>query len=176
MSRFVMVSRVPEHIGKGEFGITQPDFMEQVEASFLRGGAPRTQTGINQLRDIFTSIERKYGVDLQVPKIPLSRYEGLPYETRAELSRIVVQVLKTERSTVFEQVLEYNIKARPFGTKLIYFVGRANDTAPFFRHGIDAIEEREVDEYLGNKPKRQVGRPAVSNAEAAAATNQTTTA
>jgi hypothetical protein len=71
-------------------------------------------------------------------------------------------MLKNARPIIFEKVLEYNIKNRPHGAKLIYYVGDLGDTGPFFRNGIDMIEEKDVDEYLGLKPKKIVGKPAVT--------------
>lgn len=74
-------------------------------------------------------------------------------------------MLKSERPVIFDKVLEYNIKNRPHGTKLIYYVGDFGDTSPFFRNGIDEIAEKDVDEYLGLKPKKVVGKPAVTKEE-----------
>jgi hypothetical protein len=161
MSKFVVVSKAPGQLGKDEVVIVRPDFVEQVVSAGKKGG-PRNHTTTNQLRDILTAIQSKYEVEININKIPLSRYEGLAYVSDAELSRIVVDLLNTERLSVFEGVLEYNIKHRPHGTKLVYYIGNHNETMPFFKHGIDMIEEKDVDEFLGRKPKKIVGKPAVS--------------
>lgn len=161
MSKFVIVKKAPSDLGKGEVVISAPNFMEQVEANAAR--APkRGQTALNHLRDVLTSIQNKFEVDLNIVKIPLSQYEGLPFSTSEDLSKIVVSLLKNQRPDVFEKVLEYNIKNRPYGSKLIYYVGDLGETGPFFKNGIDMIEEKDVEEFLGKKPKKVVGKPAVS--------------
>ena len=58
---------------------------------------------------------------------------------------------------------EFDGFCNPFGTKLIYFVGHHNDSTMFYENGIDSIEEKDIDGYLNNKPKKTVGKPAVSN-------------
>jgi hypothetical protein len=61
--------------------------------------------------------------------------------------------------------LEYNIKNRPHGSKVVYYVGDLGDTGPFFRNGLDMIDESEVDAVLGLKAKKIVGKPAVTKEE-----------
>jgi hypothetical protein len=156
-----MVKTAPTTLRKGEIVLESPDFLEQIRNNAHKA-AKKNLTGLNHLRDILNSIRQKYDVDLNVFKIPLSQYEGLSFNSEEDLSRIVVRLLKKESPLTFEKVLEYNIKNRPNGTKLIYYVGDWGDTSPFFRNGIDAIEEKDLDEFLGLKPKKVVGKPAVT--------------
>lgn len=153
MSKFVVVKKAPATLNKGEIVISEPDFIEQVSSVTRKSGTNRTLTGLNQLRDILSAIQDKYGCDLDIFKIPLSRYEGLEYKSDEQLSRIISQLLKTERPESFEKFLEYNIQNRPYGTKLIYFIGGFRETGPFFKNGIDAIDEKEINKYLGRKSK-----------------------
>lgn len=166
MSKFIIVNKTPAQLNKGEIVIAPPSFIEQIIALARRGGAVRNQTALNQIREILLAIENRYQIDLNVYKIPLSNYEGLAYESDEQLSSIITQLLNKERPEAFEKILEYNIKNRPYGTKLIYYVGRLQDTGPFFKSGIDMLEEKDLDEYLGKKPKKIVGKPAVTKAEA----------
>lgn len=168
MSKFVVVHKAPAQLGRGEVVMTTPDFIEQIEAVNRRGGAKRDQTGLNQLRDILTALQEKYQVDLNLFKIPLSQYEGLAYHSDEELSKIISTLLNKERPDALEKILEYNIKTRPYGTKLVYYVGRLQDTGAFFKNGLDMLEEKDVDEYLGRKPKKIVGKPAITKEEAEA--------
>ena len=161
MSKFVIVKKVPETLGKGEAVITAPSFLEQVQALANRG-VKRNVTAINQMRDILNAIQQKYELDLKLFKIPFSQYEGRPFTSTEDLNKIIVDLLKKERPEVFEKILEYNIRNRPYGSKLIYYVGNLNDTGPFFKQGIEMIEEKDVDEFLGLKPKKTVGKPAVT--------------
>lgn len=164
MSKFVMVKTAPATLRKGEMVIGSPDFLEQIRACTHKA-SKKNITGINHLRDILNAIQQRYETDLNLFKIPLSQYEGLPFNNENELSNIIIRLLKSERPVVFEKVLEYNIKNRPFGSKLIYYVGHLGDTTPFFRNGIDMIDEKDVDVELGLKPKKVVGKPAVTKEE-----------
>lgn len=164
MSKFVMVKAAPTNLRKGESVIQSPDFLEQIRANTHKA-SKKNLTGINHMRDILNAIQQKYETDLAIFKIPLSQYEGLPFSDEDDLSRIIIRLLKSERPDVFEKVLEYNIKNRPFGSKLIYYVGHLGDTSPFFRNGIDMVEEKDVDEVLGLRAKKIVGKPAVTKEE-----------
>ena len=164
MSKFTLTKTVPSSLRKGEVVIEAPDFLEQIRVCTHKA-AKKNLTGINHLRDIVNTIQQKYSVDLNIFKIPFFQYEGLTFNDENELSRIVIRLLKKERPEVFEKILEYNIKNRPHGSKLIYYVGEHIDTSPFYRNGIDAVEEKDVDEYLGLKPKKIVGKPAVTKEE-----------
>ena len=161
MAKFVSVKTAPATLRKDEVLLQSPDFLEQIRACAHRA-AKKNLTGLNHLRDILTLIQQKFEVDLQLLKIPFSQYEGIEYKDEKDLSRIIIRLLKKERPLMFEKVLEYNIKHRPYGAKLIYYVGDWGDTGAFTRNGIDSIEEKDIDEYLGLKPKKIVGKPAVT--------------
>lgn len=161
MAKFVSVKTAPATLRKDEIVLQSPDFLEQVRACAHRAGK-RNLTGLNHLRDILTLIQQKYETDLDILKIPLSQYEGLEFHDDKDMSKIIVRLLKRERPLAFEKFLEYNIKHRPYGAKLIYYVGDWGDTGAFTRNGIDSIEEKDIDEYLGLKPKKIVGKPAVT--------------
>ncbi len=164
MSKFASVKTAPASLRKGEIVIQEPDFLEQIKASAHKA-AKKNITGNNHLRDILNGIRQKYDEQLDIFKVPLSQYEGLPFNDEKDLSRIITRMLKKECPGIFEKVLEYNVKNRPHGTKLIYYVGDFGDTGTFTRNGIDFIEEKDVDEYLGLKPKKIVGKPAVTKEE-----------
>jgi len=51
---------------------------------------------------------------------------------------------------------------------LIYFLGDFTQTGAFSFNGIDEIKPKEIDVYLGKKEKKVVGKPAITNDEAAA--------
>jgi hypothetical protein len=164
MSKFVSVTKAPAALRKGEVVVDSPDFLEQIRGSAHKA-AKKNTTGVNHLRDILNAIRQKYDPDLNIFKVPFSQYEGLPFKDENDISKIMIRLVKKECPAVFEKVLEYNIRNRPHGTKLIYFVGDWSDTGAFTKNGIDSIEEKEVDEYLGLKPKKIVGKPAVTKEE-----------
>jgi hypothetical protein len=65
-------------------------------------------------------------------------------------------MLREQYPKIFDKYLDKKIKERPFGTKLIYYVGDFLETAAFNLNGIDRLEERDIDAYMGNKkPKNQ---------------------
>lgn len=165
MSKFVVVNQAPATLEKGEIVIAEPNFLEQVTANNKK--APRTkQTAVNHLREILQTISGKYDPELNAMRVKLVNYTGLPYANDQELAAIVTRILKTEHPTTFEKVLDYDIASRPSNTKLIYFVGNFANSSAFFRAGIDQIDEKDVESYMTGKPKKTVGKPAITNEEA----------
>jgi hypothetical protein len=136
--------------------------MEQILANQKK--APKHgQTGINHLREVLGSIAEKYDHDMNVFKIRLLNYEGLPCKTNADLSVVLNNILKNEYPQIFDKYLEHELKNRPLNTKLIHYVGSLQSTTPFYAAGLDLIDEKDVESYLTGKPKKTVGKPAVSN-------------
>lgn len=162
MAKFVVVKEAPTNLEKGELVISQPTFLEQIQENSRK--APKVkQTAINHLREVFNSIGAKYDQDLNVFKIRFVNYEGRPYVNDNDLSAIVVEILRKEYPVVFDKYLEHQLKNRPINTKLVYYVGDFNTTGPFYKAGLDHIEEKDVESYMTGKPKKIVGKPAVSN-------------
>lgn len=152
MAKFIVVESAPEQLDKAEHVIDRPTFTDIIEKVMIHRPTAK-RTAPNQMREILGEIQDKYQVDLNVFKIPLSLYDGIEFKDYEHYNHILTQMLLTERPNLFEHILEYNIKNRPYGTKLIYFIGRWNETGPFFKNGIDTIEEKDIDEYLGRTPK-----------------------
>ena len=161
MSKFVIVKQLPETLNKGEFVVTEPNFMPEISQNSRK--ASRTKhTGINHLREILNSIANKYDQNMEVMRIRLSNYEGLPYESETQLHDIVTRILKNEYPTVLAKCIDHQIKSRPMGTKLVYFSGTLNSATPFYDNGLDLIEEKDVDALLSGKSKKIVGKPAIT--------------
>lgn len=165
MTKFVVVDKAPETLEKGELVISAPNFMEQVLANAKK--QPRNGLiAVNHVREILQSIGVKYDPELNSMRIKLAGYVGVPFKNNDELSAIIVRILKAEYPSVFEKALDYDLKNRPLGTKLIYYVGNFKGTTAFFKHGIDNIDESDVESYMTGKPKKTVGKPAITNEEA----------
>lgn len=165
MAKFVVVKQAPETLEKGEMVIRQPDFMEQIIANQKK--APKhKQTAINHLREVLNSIGQKYDQDMNVFKIKLVNYEGLPVNDNNDISAVVVRILRTEYPAMFDRYLDHELKNRPLNTKLIYYVGNFSTTGPFYKAGVDLIEESDVESYMTGKPKKTVGKPAITKEEA----------
>jgi hypothetical protein len=165
MAKFVVVSKAPETLEKGEVVINQPNFLEQVEANKQK--APRNGlTAVNHLREILQSVGTKYDPELNAMRIKLVNYIGRPFKNSQELSVIVTEILKDQYPRAFQKVLEYDLSHRPSHTKLVYYVGDSTNCEPFFKAGLDSIDEKDVESYMTGKPKRTVGRPAITSEEA----------
>jgi hypothetical protein len=82
------------------------------------------------------------------------------------MSAIITRILKNEYPVVFDRFLDHELKNRPINTKLIYYVGEFATTGPFFKAGVDHIEQKDVESYMTGKPKKIVGKPAITNEEA----------
>ena len=165
MAKFVVVNKAPSTLEKGEIVIGQPDFMDQIVANQKK--APHhKQTAINHLREVLNSIGQAYDPDMNVFKIRLTNYEGLPFKDNNDLSAIVNKILKAEYPTVFDRYLDHQLKNRPMNTKLVYYVGDFNSTGPFYKAGLDHLEEKDVESYMTGKPKKVVGKPAITDKEA----------
>jgi hypothetical protein len=165
MAKFLVVNEAPATLEKGEIVIQEPNFLDQIVANNKK--APRSkQTAVNHLREILQTVSSKYDPELNAMRVKLVNYTGLPFADDQELSKIVTRILKTEHPSTFEKVLDFDIAHRPPNTKLIYFVGNFANTAAFFRAGIDQIDEKDVESYMTGKPKKTVGKPAITNEEA----------
>jgi hypothetical protein len=167
MTKFTVVSKAPAAVEKGELVLGQPDFMEQIVANQKK--APRNHlTAVNHMREILQTISTKYDQNLNAMRIRLVGYTGVPFKDNTELSAILVRILRAEYPQIFEKVLDYELKNRPTNTKLIYYVGNSSDTGPFTKNGIDGIDEKDLESFLTGKPKKVVGKPAVTDEEARA--------
>jgi hypothetical protein len=165
MSKFVLVTEAPKKINKGEIVITEPNFMSEIAQNARK--APKVkQTGLNHLREILNSISNKYDKDMDVMRIRLANYEGLPYDDDKDLHNIVVRILEKEYPKAFDKYLDHHIKSRPMGTKIIYYTGSLKSTTPFYENGVDMLDANDIDQHLTNKSKKIVGKPAITSDEA----------
>jgi hypothetical protein len=107
------------------------------------------------MRTLADHIGSKY--DAKFPgggRIPTSAFNGVPFKSISDIARVVVGMFKSYYPSIFDSYIEHQIKNRPFGTKLIYFVGDFLQTGPFDRNGIERIEAKDVDSFMGRKDKK----------------------
>lgn len=164
MAKFVIVNEAPATLEKGEIVITQPTFLAEIEAN-TRKAPVKKLTGINHLREILNSIAEKYDHELNSMRIKLVNYEGIAYHSNEDLSEIVLRILRAEHPQVFDKYLAAQIAARPMNTKLVYYVGALSTATPFYSAGLDLIDKKDIDAYMSGKPKKVVGKPAVTDEE-----------
>lgn len=161
MAKFVVVKNKPKDLKKGEHVIERADFLPEIRQNSknaARGGL----TGVNHLRSIVGTIGKEYDPELTAYSIKPYLYEGRAYSSEEELSGIVVAMLREQYPKIFDRYLDKKIKERPFGTKLIYYVGDFLETGAFNLNGIDRIEERDIDAYMGNKKTKTASSDVVS--------------
>lgn len=164
MAKFVTVEKAPEELRKDEYVIEMPNFLEEIRMASARNTAKKGRLSPSFLRSIASMIAINYDREFDpLRQIKAHDYDGVGYETEEQLSNIVVTALERDYPVIFDRYLEHKIKNRPFGTKVVYFVGPHNKSGVFFANGIDALDLKDVDTFLGLKAKKVVGKPAVSN-------------
>jgi hypothetical protein len=166
MSKFVFAKEVPAELQPGEFVIDKPNFIPEIIAQQAK--APRNGlTGKYHLRLIVDTIGQKYAPDATVEKpltgwvIKSHMYEGLPFANNSDLNDVVVRALKNDYPQVFDKYLDYQIRNRPAGTKLVYFINSdlySDPEAILYRNGLSEVAD--------DKPRRTVGKPAVTKEQA----------
>src|ERR1700693_2137705 len=121
MVKFVTVKVAPTDLKNGEIVIRRPDFLDEIAANSAK--APkRGVTGANHLRQIVDTIGIKYDPEnTNSWSIRPHLYQGVPYTTNEDLSKIVVAMLETEHPAIFKKYVEYQINHLPPATELIYF-------------------------------------------------------
>lgn len=162
--KFICVNKAPEILRKHEYVICMPDFIDEVKENYKRKGNT-TVTRNKHLRHLIGSVGLKYGPDTFSPytDVRTSPYEGLYFSSDKELSNILVRIFNEEYPQMFDHYIAYQIKNRPMETKVIYFVGDFLKSKAFTEAGFELIKEQDIDVVLGLKPKKILGKPAVSD-------------
>lgn len=159
MSKFKIVQDAPESVQKDEYVIDRPSFIEEIQAHASK--QPKNGlTGAYHLRNITDSIAQNYDPEnMTAFSVKVHLFEGRPYSSDKELNKIVVEMLDMCCPGVFAKYLEKKIKTRPKGTKLVYYVdfGVENAEELFYKNGFTEQEQ---------EPKKTVGKPAITNAQA----------
>lgn len=167
MSKFVRVQLAPKHIREDEYVIHQPEFYPEI----LKCDAKRPRNGLlttNYLREIVAAIGDKYVGETfnAMTDVNVSSYRGIPCDSNIDLNKLLTRIFAEQYPNMLKLVVEYQLKRRPSGIKLIYFTGDSKLTSVFLENGIDEILEKDL------QPKQPVGKPAITNEEAAAIKSQ----
>jgi hypothetical protein len=166
MAKFVKVDKVPENLGKDEYVVHAPTFVDEVKECY--GRAPKTGTTTsNFMRDIAARVGDRYLDENYNTLIHVntSRFRGQPFETPEDVDVIAKKMLRKSLPNIDDAYVDHHVKKRPHGTKLIYFLGDHTQTGAFTSNGIDEIKPKEIDTYLGKKQKKVVGKPIKSTSE-----------
>jgi hypothetical protein len=171
MTKFLIVDEAPKELKKGEIVIDKPNFMEEIAQQ--KAKTPRNGiTGLFHLRAITALIAQNYDPsEMTEYSVKAHAFEGRPFSNDEELNNIIVEMIRINRPQVFTKYLDKKIKTRPVKTDLIYIV-RAD--IPFMYETLyqNGIGELIVDQPKEDKPKKTVGKPAVTKEQAEALKNQ----
>jgi len=167
MAKFTIVKERPQELDKDCIVIDAPNFMEEIKASARKKPQSKTLTP-NYMRDIIGSIGLKYADEnfSALTSVNVSSYRGIPCEDDKSTQDVIFKICKESYPAMIDNYVEYHIKNRPHGTKLIYFLGDFTQSSKFFEHGIDEIKSKDIPVYLGYKKKKIIGKPAITNEEA----------
>lgn len=164
MAKFVLVKEAPKKLDKDCIVVDAPNFMDEVVASARKRPRSKMMTP-NYMREIIAKIADKYADEdfNALTSVNISPYRGVDCSTDEQVHEVICNIFSQCYPRMFVLYVDYYLKNRPSGTKLIYFLGSFSQTAKFTEHGIDQLKEKDVPVYLGYKKKRIIGRPAVSN-------------
>jgi|SRR5581483_665890 len=167
MAKFVIVETAPTELRDGEYLIEMPDFIPEIRQASARRTDRKNITTPSYIRSMAQMIAIKYDQTFDpIRHIKAHNYDGLEYASDSDLSAIMNRVLEENYPAIFDRYIEHRLRDRPHGTKLVYFVGPHQKTGVFYQNGLDQIDAKDVDSYLGLKPRKTVGKPAVTKEEA----------
>lgn len=151
MTKYVRVKSVPEELEKDEYVIPSPSFEAEIQS--IIGRAPKNKTtSSNFLRDVAQVILDKYTDDKSTAlTINTTGFRHIPFEGVKDINEVVIRMFQKSKPEIFNHFVDYYIKQRPFGTKLIYFLGDHLLTQAFTQNGIDEIKEKDINAYMERK-------------------------
>ena len=164
---FVRVKKKPSELKEDEFIVPAPDFLDDIKNCSVRKPVNNIMS-VNYLRSLIADIGQKYiGQTFNaLTDVNVAPYKNTPCGTAEEAHEIVQKLFRQSYPTMLDSFVEYHIKKRPAGTRVIYFLGSGAQSAPFLKLGFEEVLEKNLDKVLGTKPKKVVGKPAITNKEA----------
>lgn len=170
MAQFKVVNQKVE-TKDNEYVIDKPSFLDII--ALHKHKAPKNGlTGSFHLRMLLDSIAQKYDPqNMTAYSARVHNFEGRPFSSDDDLNQILVEMLQMDYPAVFQKYLDFQIKARPKKTELIYYVDSkiTNQYEIFFQNGFSELRDLKAE-----KPKldKVVGKPAVTKEQAEVLKNQ----
>ena len=161
--RFVRVRVMPKELQKGQCVIESPMFYDEIESCDKK--KPRNNlASVNYLREVIAAVGSKYIGDTFNPitDVNVSYAKGLQVESTEQTHEILLSLFRRYYPKMFDAYIEYHLKNRPDGTNLVFFLGEPSQVNAFIRLGFQEVLEKDL------LPKKKVGKPAITNEEAAA--------
>lgn len=165
---FVRVKKVPAELRADEYVINAPSFLEDVKNAPVKRPTNHI-ISVNYLRQVISDIGNKYiGPTFNaLTDVNVSSYKGTPCENNQQVEETLQKLFKQTYPKMFDAYVEYHIKLRPTGTRVIYYLGSGAYVEPFLRLGFEEILEKDLDKLIGSKPRKVVGKPAITDEDAA---------
>jgi hypothetical protein len=168
MSKFLITKNPPTTLEKNEFIISAPNFMPEIAACRLKKPKSNLLTA-NYLREVVAAIGLKYmGEDFDALRsLNISRYIGVPCDTEEQIHDTLVKAFVDQLPELLYAVVYHQFKQRPIGTSLIYYTGDSKYCTKLIELGLEQISQKELEAVQPNKPKKIVGKPAITAEQAA---------
>jgi hypothetical protein len=160
--RFVRVKKAPAELKKDEYVIPAPSFLPEVKDCTKKCPRNGTMT-INYLRELIARVAYVYApADFDpMTTINVSYFKGTPCSTEEEANEILLRIFTQQYTPMLDAFVATRLKMRPSGTRLVYFLGTGLQLTSFLKLGFEEVLEKDLD-----KPKKTVGRPAITKEEA----------
>lgn len=152
MVKFTVVDQAPAELRKGEYVIAKPTFLDEIQANLQKTGR-NGLTGVNHLRYIVDTIGMKYNPnETNGWSVRPNAFEGRPFKTHEELSKIVVEMLEQDHPVIFKKYVEYQLNHLPPGTDTVYFENFGIPVAltPFFEKGLTQVTLSDLKKKKNN--------------------------
>lgn len=164
---FVRLKKRPTELKSDEYVVESPSFLDDIKNCSVKKPSSKTMS-VNYLRQLVSDIGTKYiGLDFNaLTDVNVSNFKGTPCDTLEQAHETLQQLFKLHFPKMLDAYVEHHIKCRPNGTRIIYFLGSGAQVEPFLRLGFEEVLEKDLDKLLGTKPKKVVGKPAITNQEA----------
>jgi hypothetical protein len=138
MTVYTVVGEAPKNLAPTDFVLNKPTFLEEIKKSKIKRGVNKLTTA-GSLRDIFMSITDKYDNRVNPYHLKLSKYEGIKFETDEDLIPLIHRIISDNKLNLIENAIEYQIKNRPLGVDVIYYVtSDLEGIGAFAKNGINA--------------------------------------
>lgn len=162
---FVRVKKVPSELRNDEFVVQSPNFLSEVRDCDKK--RPRHGTmSINYLRELIARVGAVYMPETFNPltDVNVSSYKGTPCASEEETNAILVKIFAQKYPQMLDAFVEHHLKSRPSGTRTVYYLGNGDQSGIFLKLGLQEVLEKDL--YKDEKPKKVVGKPAITNKEA----------
>lgn len=172
MSKFLVTKIPPETLRENEFVIGSPDFYTEIHQ--CKAKKPKSlQMTVNYLREVVAAVGQRYlGPEFDALRaVNVSKFIGVPCSTDKEVHDVLIKAFESQCPEILLAYVQYCFKQRPSRTSLIYYTGNPRFCTKFVESGWEQVSEKEFEDLRSGKPKKIVGKPAITAENAALLNN-----